>query len=127
MVHFGRKLQDGGRAAESSASCKARYPGTGRPGPIPVLLLIHWVVSAKQLPLWAPVSFIINEKAELSQHFQNCVPWNTVSQDVSAENGYLMTIVLNNFWKCCVSGLPVVWVIDGFTKCLPQQPSGLLL
>lgn len=45
-------------------------------------------------------SFLINEKAELGQHFPKRVPWNTVSQNVSEANG---SIAVNNIWKCCVT------------------------
>ena len=45
-------------------------------------------------------SFLISEKAELDQHFQKRVPWNTVSQGVSEVNG---SMAVNNFWKCRVT------------------------
>lgn len=85
--------------------------------------LLLWVVSAKPLPLLASVYILINEKAELGQHFQQHVPWDTVSQDVSEENSSMSS---NNLGKCFVPGLPLVQVMECLTQYLLQQLSSLL-
>lgn len=69
-------------------------------------------------------SFLINEKAELGQHFQKRVPWNTVSQGVSEVNG---SMAVNNFWKCRVTRPACGADDNGLTVSLPQQPSSLFL
>lgn len=100
---FGRNFLGWREGLQSGASSKARQLGTGRPGPIPALLLIHLQCQPSSQLLWASVSFLINEKAELGQPFQKHVPWNTVSQDASYENGF---VALCNFRRCCAPGLP---------------------